>query len=70
MTDEKMIRMANQIAAFFNSQPTDATKEVANHLVRFWEARMKSQLYAYVDAGGQDLNESVVSAVALMREDA
>jgi len=68
MTDEKMIHMANQIAAFFDTQPGDAAAAVADHLVKFWEARMKAQLFAHVDRGGAGLNASVVAAVTRMRE--
>ncbi len=70
MTNEKMIHMANQIAAFFETQPHDAVAAVADHLLKFWESRMKEQLFAYVDAGGEGLNDSVIAAVALLREDA
>ncbi len=68
MTDDKMIHMANQIAAFFETQPEDEVAAVADHLVKFWETRMKAQLYAYVDRGGKGLHDSVIAAVALMRE--
>lgn len=68
MTDEKMIHMANQIAAFFETQPADAAAAVADHLRKFWEARMKDQLFAYVDKGGKGLNDSVIAAVAELRE--
>ncbi|MBW7921603.1 MAG: formate dehydrogenase subunit delta [Rubellimicrobium sp.] len=70
MTDEKMIHMANQIAAFFETQPEDAVAAVADHLEKFWEARMKAQLYAHVDRGGKGLHDSVIAAVTRMRETA
>lgn len=68
MTDDKMIRMANQIATFFDSQPGDAAAaEIADHLSKFWEPRMKAQFFAHVDAGGAGLRDSVLAAAARMR---
>lgn len=67
MTDDKMVRMANQIATFFDSQPGDeAAKEVANHLVMFWDPRMRAKLASYLAAGGADLKPSVIAAAALL----
>lgn len=68
MTDEKMIHMANQIAAFFDTQAGDAVDGVADHLLKFWESRMKEQLFSHVDKGGEGLKESVIAAVAQMRQ--
>jgi hypothetical protein len=38
--------MANQIGAFFEAQPdqTQAAKDVAAHIQRNWEARMRKAL--------------------------
>ena len=37
-----MVRMANQIASFFNGYPAEeAQKEIADHINRFWEPRMR-----------------------------
>lgn len=36
MSPDKMIRMANQIATFFRSQPGDAPEKIADHLRDFW----------------------------------
>ena len=65
MTDDKMIRMANQIATFFDSQPKDdAAKEIANHLNLFWDPRMRAKLQAYLARGGEGLRPSVIAAAA------
>lgn len=65
MTDDKMIRMANQIATFFDSQPDDnAAEEIANHLKLFWDPRMRAQLARYLAAGGAGLAPSVIAAGA------
>ncbi|MCC7321085.1 MAG: formate dehydrogenase subunit delta [Rubellimicrobium sp.] len=67
MTPDKMIRMANQIATFFDTQPGDAAGSVADHLAKFWEPRMKAQLFAHAAAGGEGLRDSVREAVARMQ---
>jgi len=43
MDARKLIRMANDIAAFFAAEPDRkvAVTGVANHIVRFWEPRMR-----------------------------
>jgi formate dehydrogenase subunit delta len=56
MSPEKMVRMANQIATFFESQPeADKAGRVAAHLGDFWEPRMLEQLRAHLEAGGEGL---------------
>ena len=49
----KLIRMANQIAAYFASDPDRraAVEGVTNHLARFWDPRMRRQLVAAVERG-------------------
>lgn len=67
MSPDKMIRMANQIATFFKTQPgEDASARVAAHISDFWEPRMKDQLRDYAAAGGEGLDDVVVKAVALV----
>ncbi|MEJ2030461.1 MAG: formate dehydrogenase subunit delta, partial [Maritimibacter sp.] len=39
MSPERMVHMANQIAAFFISQPGDRVAALALHLSDFWEPR-------------------------------
>ena len=43
---EKLITMANQIGAFFEAMPDreQAVADVANHLRRSWEPRMREQI--------------------------
>jgi formate dehydrogenase subunit delta len=43
---EKLITMANQIGAFFEAMPDreQAVADVANHLRRSWEPRMRRQI--------------------------
>ncbi|SLN18090.1 formate dehydrogenase subunit delta [Pseudooctadecabacter jejudonensis] len=57
MSPEKMTRMANQIATFFETQPDDdKAGRVAAHLTEFWEPRMLSQLAEHLNAGGDGLS--------------
>lgn len=56
MKREDMVRMANQIADFFAPYPEDeAVMGIAEHLKNFWDPRMKDQLKAHLDAGGEGL---------------
>jgi formate dehydrogenase subunit delta len=67
----KLVRMANQIATFFASQPGAAQDaDVAAHLKAYWEPRMLRALYAHVDGGGEGLSPLVIRAVARLRETA
>lgn len=63
MSPDSMVRMANQIAAFFKTQPKiDQAQAVADHISDFWEPRMKAQLVAFVTDGGAGLDDLVVKA--------
>ena len=67
-TTAKLVRMANQIATFFATQPGDTqAAEIAGHLKAFWEPRMLQALYAHVDAGGEGLSPLVLKAVERLR---
>ncbi len=67
----KLVTMANQIAAFFATQPgTTQAAEIAAHLKAFWEPRMLQALYAHVDAGGEGLSPLVLQAVERLRQPA
>ena len=71
MEAEHMVHMANQIALFFGSYPKEeAVAGVADHLKKFWERRMRQQIFEYVDAGGSGLNGLVIEAVGLLRRQA
>ena len=53
MDGQKLVKMANQIAAFFAAEPDRkaAVEGVAGHLKRFWEPRMRKEILAMVDRG-------------------
>ncbi len=68
MQGNKLVTMVNQIAEFHRRQPDEiATAEVAKHLQRFWEPRMRLAIYAHVDAGGEGLSAISRSAVAQLK---
>ncbi|MFN7011520.1 MAG: formate dehydrogenase subunit delta [Allorhizobium sp.] len=62
-TKAKLVRMANQIATFFLSQPEAVRVEgVANHINKFWEPRMRRELFEHIDQGGEGLLPLVMEA--------
>ena len=68
MDDATTIRMANQIGAFFKSYPHDeAVKEIADHLNRFWEPRMRAAFFRHMAAGGAGLDQLVKDAAGQVR---
>lgn len=68
MEQRDMIRMANQIATFFNgSGPDIAVRETAEHINKFWDPHMRSQLFAHLDKGGKGLDNTVLRAAIFIR---
>ena len=66
MKTANLIKMANQIGAFFSTMPDhqEAVKDLAMHIKRFWEPRMRRALLQYVQQdGGVELSEIVLEAV-------
>lgn len=64
MSTEKLVRMANQIASFFQSYPEDqAVRGIHDHLVAFWTPAMRAALLAKVHQGGQGLDPLVTKAL-------
>ncbi|TPK88341.1 MULTISPECIES: formate dehydrogenase subunit delta [unclassified Mesorhizobium] len=67
-TSEKLIRMANQIAAFFHSRPREeGITGVAEHINKFWEPRMRRQFFEMLDNGAAGFDELVVVAAARIK---
>ncbi|MGN7294892.1 formate dehydrogenase subunit delta [Rhizobium sp. SAFR-030] len=61
--DEKLVRMANQIATFFGSQPEEVrTDGIATHINKFWEPRMRRRFFEMMDGGTGGFLPLVVSA--------
>ncbi|ELP64434.1 formate dehydrogenase subunit delta [Streptomyces turgidiscabies] len=60
--------MANDIAANHGHLPSETAAEaIAGHVDRFWDPRMRTRLYEFVDAGADGLDPLVVAAVKLLR---
>lgn len=70
-TDTKLVRMTNQIASFFDTQPgTDAVGATAQHLQTFWDPRMRAQLSAILAAGKDGLSPTARAAAQSLEEPA
>jgi len=69
MSLEKLVYMANQIGKFFASQGHDeATSGTADHIKKFWDPRMRAQIYAHLETGGAGLDPPVRDAIERLRE--
>jgi formate dehydrogenase subunit delta len=68
MSPDRLIYMANQIGAFFRSQGHDrAVPGIANHIQKFWDPRMRSAIFAHLDAGGAGLDPNVLEALETLK---
>ncbi len=68
MSPDKLIRMANQIATFFESKKHDeAVAGTAAHISDFWEPRMRKQLFDHIAAGGAGLKPLIFEAAPKIR---
>jgi formate dehydrogenase subunit delta len=70
MNVEKLVRMANQIAANFEygADKEKAAAGVADHLQRFWTPSMRAQIIEGCRADTIDLSELAKLAVAKLAE--
>jgi formate dehydrogenase subunit delta len=68
MDIERLVAMANDIATFFASEPDPdaAAEQVANHLRRFWEPRMREAIRAHLASGGHGLSALAHQGIARM----
>ena len=67
---DNLIVMANKIGLFFAAQPDrdEAMVGIAEHVKKFWEPRMRSQILAAVGTdAGAGLSEIVSAALARHR---
>jgi formate dehydrogenase subunit delta len=71
MSGDKIVRMANDIAKFMESKPhAEGVALLASHINDFWEPRMRRQLFAVIDAGGEGLRPLVLDAAGAIRRPA
>lgn len=70
MNADQLVTMANQIGSFFETMPDrqQALADIAGHLRRFWEPRMRRSLLQHVDQqAGVQLKAIVLEALRLHR---
>ena len=68
MDPARLVHMANQIGDFFRAQGEGAAVAgVEDHLRKFWDPRMRRQIVAHLQAGGEGLDPDVRAAVERLR---
>lgn len=71
MSADKIVRMANDISKFMESKPhAEGMTLLAAHINDFWEPRMRRQLFAVIDSGGEGLRPLVMDAASKIRRPA
>ena len=68
---DTLVRMANQIGDFFGTMKDrkQSLEEIADHLRRFWEPRMRNALLAHVDRdAGAGLSDIVLESIRTHRQ--
>ncbi len=68
MSPDKLTYMANQIGRFFASQGEEqAVPLIADHLLKFWDPRMRKAILTHLaEHGGKGLDLLVHKAVATL----
>jgi len=68
---ERLVDMANDIAAFFHgaSDQDEAVKSIALHLRRYWDPRMRKQIIAHCESGGAGLGDLALRGVKLLAQE-
>ena len=72
MDIHNLVKMANQIGQFFHSYPDreEAVTEVAAHIRRFWEPRMRRAIIEHMHQGGDTGLLPLVSEALQRMQDA
>jgi len=64
MSHDRLAYMANQIGRFFQSQkPETAVAAIEDHLLKFWDPRMRRTIVAQLAEGRIELDPLVRQAV-------
>jgi formate dehydrogenase subunit delta len=66
MEIERLVRMANDIARFFQAEPdhAEAVNGIVSHITRFWDPRMRREIVAHLETGhGEGLSDLALEAV-------
>jgi formate dehydrogenase subunit delta len=66
MKTERLVKMANDIANFFNSESDKeiAAEGVRNHILRSWDPRMRNAIIAYCQQDGSELSDLAKAAIS------
>lgn len=71
MNPQKLVKMVNEIASFFEAEPDRAVamEGVAGHIKRFWDPRMRRELVRFVEEqGGEGMKETALAAIRAHRD--
>ncbi len=64
MSHDKLAYMANQIGRFFQSQkPEAAVSGIEDHILKFWDKRMRRAIIAQLADGSAQLDPPVRQAI-------
>jgi formate dehydrogenase subunit delta len=64
MSHDKLAYMANQIGRFFQSQKQDtAVDAIEDHILKFWDPRMRKAIMAQFASGSIELDPLVRQAI-------
>ncbi len=72
MNVDNLVKMANEIASFFatESPPERAPRDVATHLRRYWEPRMRLAMLEHYRRGAAGLTDLARAGVAILAAEA
>jgi formate dehydrogenase subunit delta len=69
MVEMKIIRMANQIATYFDSRPVgERVAGIAAHINDFWEPRMRTHLFELTAKRAEAFKPHVIESLPLIRK--
>jgi formate dehydrogenase subunit delta len=62
---EKLVKMANDIAVFFNAESDKdiAAEGVKKHIMRSWDPRMRKEIIKHYQAKGEGLSPLAETAI-------
>jgi formate dehydrogenase subunit delta len=62
---DRLVAMANDIAAFFDAEADKAVaaEAVRFHISRFWDPRMRREIAAHAVAGGTGLSATALAGI-------
>lgn len=69
MVEAKIIRMANQIATYFDSRPeAERLAGIAAHINDFWEPRMRTHLFELAASQSGNFKALVIESLPMIRK--